>query len=94
MRELRPSTRVYAAEPETAAPYAASLRAETEKRDKIDKLIAQLAGADADARGRIEKELTEIGRDVMVPLKLAALSDNFELRKAAIATSARLRWRL
>jgi HEAT repeat protein len=73
---------------------AGALQAEARKRVRIDKLIARLPGAEGEVREGIEKELADIGKDVMVPLKLAALSDDFELRKAATASAGRVRWRI
>jgi HEAT repeat protein len=64
------------------------------RRKKAEALIADLAGASPKDLAAIEQELLGVGAEAMVPLKLAELSENFELRQRAGATASRLRWRL
>ncbi|MDK1032632.1 MAG: HEAT repeat domain-containing protein, partial [Planctomycetia bacterium] len=65
-----------------------------EKRRQAEALVAKLASALKGELPRIEQELTAIGQAAMVPLKLAELSDNFEVRRRATLIAGRLRWRL
>ncbi len=72
----------------------AKLEQAEEKRRQVEALLAKLATAEEQELARIEEELVGLGQAALVPLKLAELSDNFELRRRAIQISARLRWRL
>lgn len=65
-----------------------------QKREQAEALIAGLADADDQEVGQIELQLAALGEVSLVPLKLAALGDNFELRSRAGAMARRLRWRL
>ena len=80
-----------AAEP---APDAEALIAAEKKRAEAEALIARLADAADDELVEIESALAKLGETSLVPLKLAALSDDFEVRTRAGAMARRLRWRL
>lgn len=76
-------------------PLDAAALIEIEKqRAKAEALIAQLADAEEADLPRIEQELAKLGQASLVPLKLAALSDDFTVRTRAGAMARRLRWRL
>lgn len=105
LRQLQPaSDRSAQDEPESArkattAPtsMSATTRRGAEdqlKRRSAEKLIQSLATASPEQLETIEKQLAELGSATMVPLRLAELSDNFELRQRAMRVSSRLRWRL
>lgn len=83
-----------AAEPAPPAPDIDALLAEEAKRKQAEALIAELAKADEKRAAEIEAELAGLGEASLVPLKLAALSDDFELRVRAGSMARRLRWRL
>lgn len=70
------------------------LIAEEERRKKAEALIAELAEADDARVVEIEAGLAALGESSLVPLKLAALSDDFELRVRSGQMARRLRWRL
>lgn len=72
----------------------ASLSAGEDKRKQAEDLIAKLGSSAETDIPQIEQKLLELGADAMVPLKLAELSDSFELRQRASALAGRLRWRL
>jgi HEAT repeat protein len=72
----------------------ASLAAGEDKRKQAEDLIANLGSSAEKDIPKIEQKLLELGAEAMVPLKLAELSDSFELRQRASAVAARLRWRL
>ena len=72
----------------------AKLEAAEKARTQATKIVESLATAKpADLPG-IEKSLADLGDVSMVPLKLATLSDNFELRRRSERLVRRLRWRL
>ncbi len=81
------------ADDEHAPDPEALIRAEQQRRE-AEALIAELADADDQAIARIERSLAELGEASLVPLKLAALSDDFDMRTRAGAMARRLRWRL
>ena len=64
------------------------------KRNQADALVKQLADAKPGELDGIEKLLAQIGPTAMLPLKLAEISENFELRQRASRIAGRLRWRL
>lgn len=55
-------------------------------------LVGRLATAGEDELAALRRRILACGRSAMVPLKLAELSDNFELRRRARDISRRLRW--
>ena len=69
-------------------------KAEASPRERAESLIATLGEVDASALGELERKLADIGREAMVPLKLAELSGDLEVRRRAGAMARRLRWRL
>jgi len=77
-----------------AVPSRASLVAAEKVRREATKIVATLATAKASDLAGIEQRLAGLGEVSMVALKLAALSDNFELRRRADRIASRLRWRL
>lgn len=80
----------------TSKPHVsrASLAAGEDKRKQAEDLIAKLGSSPEKDIPQIEQKLLELGAEAMVPLKLAELSDSFELRQRASSVAARLRWRL
>jgi HEAT repeat protein len=64
------------------------------KRDEADALVKRLADAKPAELDGIENSLAQIGPTAMLPLKLAEISENFELRQRASRIAGRLRWRL
>lgn len=64
------------------------------KRDQADALIKRLADAKPAELDGIENSLAQVGPAAMLPLKLAEISENFELRQRASRIARRLRWRL
>lgn len=90
-----PFTPLLKPEADEPAPLDAEALIQAEKqRAKAEGLIAQLAEAQENDLTRIEQELAELGTASLVPLKLAALSDDFVVRTRAGAMARRLRWRL
>lgn len=77
--------------PSPPAPDLASVEA---RRRQADALVAKLREADENELPEIARGLAELGPAAMVPLKLATLSDDFELRRRASRVASRLRWRL
>ena len=64
------------------------------KQDQADALVKRLADAKPGELDGIENSLAQIGPTAMLPLKLAEISENFELRQRASRIAGRLRWRL
>ncbi|MBX2850609.1 MAG: hypothetical protein KTR15_02550, partial [Phycisphaeraceae bacterium] len=89
--EDEPIDRPAPAEP---APDVESLIEAEKQRAQAEALIAQLADAEESELAGIEQALAELGKSSLVPLKLAALSDDFAVRTRAGAMARRLRWRL
>ena len=83
-----------ASEPKPGESPEDAFRKSEQKRALAEALVAELATADEDQLARIEKDLTNLGSEALIPLKLAELSDNFELRRRAVIISSRIRWRL
>ncbi|MBS3735320.1 MAG: HEAT repeat domain-containing protein [Phycisphaerae bacterium] len=70
----------------------AALRRREALRKRAAALVAQLGDADERELGGLAERICACGRPAMVPLKLAELSGNFELRRRAQEISRRLRW--
>lgn len=63
-------------------------------RERADAIVASLEDADGSELAEIERRLAELGREAMIPLKLAELSGNLVVRRRAETLAKRLRWRL
>ena len=72
----------------------AAIEAAEEKNRLARKLVGELATVEQKGLAELEGRIVALGGDAMVPLKLAELSDSFELRKRARGIAERLRWRL
>lgn len=81
------------AEP-TASPLPDQLHKQHQQRLQAERLIEQLTTADPEELPRVAERIYLCGEHAVVPLKLAELSDNFELRRRAQSISRKLRWRL
>ena len=65
-----------------------------QRRREARQLVAKLASAPPEELADLEARLLAVGPEAMVPLKLAGLSDNYELRQRAAEIAKRLRWHL
>ncbi|HDZ22047.1 hypothetical protein LCGC14_0016460 [marine sediment metagenome] len=65
-----------------------------QRRREARQLVAGLASAAPEELADLEARLLAVGPEAMVPLKLAGLSDNYELRRRAAGIAKRLRWHL
>lgn len=89
-----PAARAAANEPPAAEPEPAAEPLDADQRAAMDAVIAELGVMDDEQLAAAEIELAAFGPEVMVPLKIAALSDDFDQRRAAGRLARRLRWRL
>ncbi len=64
------------------------------RRREARALVAKLRSAEPEELVELERQLLDIGADAMIPLKLAELANNYELRRRAEGIAARLRWHL
>jgi len=90
----RPPRRAHRPPPPAAPPTPEQLRQAEARRRQAELLVARLAGADDAEARRIEDQLAALGEQAIIPLKMAEMSGDFELRRRAGRIGRSLRWRM